>query len=95
MGMATPRKQLWACVGRGWAPGDAMEHQGPRSLSPSTLWVNLALPCSPEQSAAQQINRANELDKNPILASVMIQFPKVPDAVTHFKITGFQDKAGG
>lgn len=42
-----------------------------------TFWVNLALLCNPDWSAAQQINRANELDRNQILASVMIQFPKV------------------
>lgn len=93
--MTILRKQLWACTGVGWAPGEAMDYLHPSSLSLSTFWVNPALLCSPDQSSARQLNEANELDKNGILASVMIQFPKVSDAVSHFKITGFQDKAGG
>jgi len=72
-----------------------MECLHPWSLPPSTFLVDLALLCSPDQSSAQLINGANELDKNRILASVLIQFPKVSDAVSHCKITGFQDKAGG
>lgn len=63
--------------------------------SPPTFWVNPALLYNPDQSAAQQISRANELDRNQILASVMIQFPEVSGAVSHFKITGVQNKAGG
>lgn len=95
VGMATLKKQLWAIrAGKGlqvrqWALCTQVHSPLPH------FWVNLALPCSLDQSAARQINGANKLEKNQILASVMIEFPKVSDAVSHFKITGFQDKAGG
>lgn len=76
VGMAILRKQLWVSTGRGGVPGETMEYLCPSALSPSTFWVSLALLCSPDQPAAWQINGANALDKNRILASVMIQFPR-------------------
>lgn len=82
-----------ASMVRGWAPGGVPKCTLPFHIlgEPSLPVQSRAVICS----AIQQISAANELDKKWILASVMIQFPRVFSAVSHLKITGFTDKAGG